>query len=177
MSSPSISPVTAYTVRLPDGQEFGPASIAQIAAWARDGRLPMGAKLVGPDGGISDASVHAELANHLVRATTNVHRPPTDQPAFDNTGLGRIIPTSNPASLISYYVGLISCLTGPLGLIGGTVAIVFGIKALKRFKANPAIHGRTHAWVGILTGTLALLLGILSSVALVRAVPAILDAI
>ncbi len=169
MSSP-ISPVAAYTVRLPDGQEFGPAPIAQIAAWARDGRIPVGAKLVGPDGGISDASVHAEIANHLVRPASNIHRPPTDQPAIDNSGLGRLIPASNPAALISYYVGIVSCITGPLGLIGGAVAIVFGVKALRRYSANPAIHGRTHAWVGLAFGTLAFLLGLLFTVGIVIAV-------
>jgi hypothetical protein len=64
--------------------------------------------------------------------------------------MGRMIPKKNPAALIAYYAGLGSCLCG----LAGPVALYFGLKALRAYKANPEIHGRTHAWVGVILGGL-----------------------
>ncbi len=159
---------TSYLLRLPSGEEFGPAPIGEIAVWAKDGRVPLGAKLIGPQGGVSDASVHAELAPLLVRSSVSIQPTGPGSTTGPASGLERLIPTSNPASLVAYYTGIIGALfailLAPIGFIAGIVAIVYGVKALKIVNAEPARHGRTHAWVGILAGVFCVLFGALLTV-------------
>ena len=73
--------------------------------------------------------------------------------AAADSGMGRMIPKKNPASLIAYYGGIFSCVCW----LGGPVVLYFGLKALRDYRANPAIHGKTHAWVGIILGGLSTL--------------------
>ncbi len=164
---------TAYLLRLPSGEEFGPAPIADIATWAKDGRVPLGAKLIGPQGGVSDASVHAELAPHLVRSAVSVQPTGPVSTGAPASGIDRLIPTGNPASLISYYTGIIGALfavlLGPIGAIAGVVAIIYGVKALKVAKAEPARHGKTHAWVGLIAGAFCVLFGSLYTLVVIVA--------
>lgn len=67
-----------------------------------------------------------------------------------------VVPYKNVPALIGYYLGifsLIPCLGGilPFG------AIPLGIIGLKNARANPQAHGKAHAWVAIVLGSLALL--------------------
>lgn len=62
-----------------------------------------------------------------------------------------MIPLKNPMALSSYYIGLFSLLPF-IGLLMGISAVVLGILGLKAARANPAIKGVTHAWVGIICG-------------------------
>ena len=74
-------------------------------------------------------------------------------------GLGRMIPSGNPSALTAYYLGLFSiipCLAIPMGI----AAVVLGVRGLKLAKERPEVHGRTHAWVGIIAGGLFALLNI-----------------
>lgn len=73
--------------------------------------------------------------------------------------LGVLVPTKNPHSLWSYYLGIFS-LIPCLGILMGIAAIILGAMAIKRFNANPAIRGRTHAIVGIVAGALCILIQI-----------------
>jgi hypothetical protein len=80
---------------------------------------------------------------------------PTDQgtsqaPLSDNT-LGGLIPTNNKNALIAYYIGLFSLLP-LLGLVMAPLAVWLGRKGLVFATQNPAVKGRTHAWVGIICG-------------------------
>jgi hypothetical protein len=79
------------------------------------------------------------------------------QPAQDGA-LASIIPTSNPPSLVSYYCGVFSLTVCP-GFILGPIAIISGVKALNRIKAQPGLKGRGHALTGIITGSIGSLLG------------------
>ena len=66
-------------------------------------------------------------------------------------GIERLIPTHNPSALTAYYLGIFSiipCLAIPMGI----AAVVLGLRGLKLFKSHPEVHGRTHAWVGIIAG-------------------------
>lgn len=87
---------------------------------------------------------------------------PAPPPGFTPSDmLGGMIPTGNPASLIAYYcsiAGLLPCLAP----ICAPIAIIKGRQGLAAHRENPAIAGRTHSLVGIILGTLdlVLLLGI-----------------
>ena len=66
---------------------------------------------------------------------------------------GRIIPNKNPFALTAYYLWVFSLL--PLiGFPLGIAAFIFGLLGLKKHKANPAIKGLVHAWIGIVGGGL-----------------------
>ena len=64
---------------------------------------------------------------------------------------GGLIPYKNPKALISYYLG-IAALLPIIGFPFGIASFVLGILGLKARKANPAIKGSVHAWIGILFG-------------------------
>lgn len=63
------------------------------------------------------------------------------------------IPYKNPPALIGYYLGVLS-LIPLIGFPLGIAAFIFGLLGLKKRKANPAIKGRVHAWIGIVGGGL-----------------------
>lgn len=101
--------------------------------------------------------------------------PPNLQPAnpsseTDNTG--GLIPYKNPHALIAYYLGLFS-LFPCVGLLLAIPAFILGIMGLKRYKANPIIHGSVHAWIGIVMGGLMTL--VWSASILLFIIVAILD--
>jgi len=73
--------------------------------------------------------------------------------------LESMIPTSNPDSLISYYLGLFSIMP-LLGLPMSIVALVKGRKALLFTKEHGVKAGATHARVGIGCGSIGLLLNL-----------------
>lgn len=90
------------------------------------------------------------------------------EPQGDSTG--GVIPYKNPKALIAYYLGIVSGL--PLiGFPFGVAAFVLGIMGLRARKANPAIKGSAHAWIGIGCGGLFMLLwgavGVMVIVALI----------
>ncbi len=96
------------------------------------------------------------------------HAPPPLPPAAGDpvryhesagSGLGVLVPTKNPHSLWSYYLGIFS-LFPCLGVATGVTAVILGVMAIKRFNANPAIRGRTHAIVGIVAGALCVVIQI-----------------
>ena len=93
------------------------------------------------------------------------------EPAGDLTGdsTGGVIPYKNPSALIAYYLGLFSGF--PLiGLPLGLAAFVLGIMGLRARRANPAVKGAVHAWIGIGCGGLFALLWTLAAVGILIAV-------
>ncbi len=74
--------------------------------------------------------------------------------------IATIIPYKNAAALTAYYLGLFSCLP-VLGLPMAVIALVLGVKGLKAAKATPKVHGTAHAWIGLVCGTIGLLLNLL----------------
>jgi len=65
--------------------------------------------------------------------------------------LDAIIPVKNGAALTAYYVGLF-CFIPVIGLPMAVFAFISGLNGYKFAKANPEVHGKAHAWVGIICG-------------------------
>lgn len=61
------------------------------------------------------------------------------------------VPTKNAPALVAYYLGLFS-LFPLMGSLLGVIAVYYGIQGLRRFRENPAVRGKTHAWVGLICG-------------------------
>ena|SRR5579863_2176113 len=80
---------------------------------------------------------------------------------------GGVIPYKNPPALIAYYCGIFSiaaCIPIPLILLPLPIAaFVFGIKGLKKAKAEPHVKGQVHAWIGIIGGAIFTILGLIMS--------------
>jgi len=72
-------------------------------------------------------------------------------PGYNPTG--GLIPYRNTPALISYYMGIFSII--PLvGIPLGIIAVVLGIRGLKKANRDPSVKGKVHAWVGIIVGGL-----------------------
>ena len=72
-------------------------------------------------------------------------------PVEQGDSTGGIIPYKNGPALAAYYLGVFSiipCFGLPLAI----PALILGIIGLKKRKANPAIKGTCHAWIGIILG-------------------------
>lgn len=145
--------VGTYRLRWSDGRVFGPASIEAIRAWGREGRVPPDSILEGVEGGEPiPVTTDSELAR-IVQA------PPTERsPARDFSGMGQgpsLIPTRNPQALTAYYLAVASLLP-VFGLVLAPLAIVLGVGGLRRYRADPAVSGVTHAWIAIIGGSIML---------------------
>lgn len=79
-----------------------------------------------------------------------------------------IIPYKNAAALAAYYLGLFSCFP-ILGLPLAIAALVLGIMGLRNVGRNPQMKGTVHAWVGLICGTIGLLINGFLSIGLVIA--------
>jgi hypothetical protein len=76
--------------------------------------------------------------------------------ASDSMGeqmLETVVPIKNGPALLSYYTGLFS-LFPVFGLPLAIVAIISGRRGLSNAKANPQLHGKAHAWIGLACGWL-----------------------
>lgn len=142
-----------FHVHPPAGGSFGPATMEMIAQWAREGRVPREARIVGADGSSALAGEHPRLM-------AIVNAPPTVSgaipPPRDDGGVSVVIPYKNGAALAGYYVS-IGALIPIVGLVLGPVAIVLGVLGVRARNRNPAVHGLAHAWVAIVLGTLVVL--------------------
>ena len=86
---------------------------------------------------------------------SDVVPPPLPLDPLPSSGISRLIPANNPCALISYYCGVFSLIPG-LGRLIALAAIPLGVVGLRKVKREPAVHGTTHAWVGIVLGTLSI---------------------
>jgi hypothetical protein len=68
-----------------------------------------------------------------------------------------MIPTKNGPALAAYYLGIFSVIPF-LGIPMGIIALILGIKGLRRAREHPEAKGKVHAWVGIIAGGLFALL-------------------
>jgi hypothetical protein len=82
---------------------------------------------------------------------------PAPLPQGEGDSTGGLIPYKNMPALLAYYLGLFS-LFPIIGFFLGVAAFVLGIIGLRKRKANPAIKGSVHAWIGIVMGGLCALL-------------------
>jgi hypothetical protein len=79
------------------------------------------------------------------------------RPGAGDETVATIIPYRNAPALIAYYLGLFSCFP-VLGLIMAIVALILGVKGLGEARRNPQAHGKLHAWVGLVCGTIGLMI-------------------
>ena len=80
---------------------------------------------------------------------------------------GGLIPYLNGPALIAYYCGLFSllaCIPIFIFLPLPVIAVVCGVKGLKRAKAEPRVRGQVHAWIGIIFGSICGLGGLILSI-------------
>jgi hypothetical protein len=73
-------------------------------------------------------------------------------------GVSTVIPYKNKPALFAYYLGVFCILCPPILCLP---AITLGVLGLKNVQATPAVKGTGHAIVGIVSGTVFLLLSIL----------------
>jgi hypothetical protein len=103
--------------------------------------------------------------------TPNSPTPPPPGAGGDEP-VSYVIPYKNVPALIAYYLGVFSfsaCIP-ILGIVGvgmGIAALVLGIRGLKVAAANPQAHGRVHAWIGIIGGTVFALIGLAINIAMI----------
>ncbi len=156
---------STYRVRNADGSEYGPVELDALRQWAIQGRIATSAMIVPEGGGEGEpAGAHPAIAS-ILSAPPTVRGSVPEAPRGDATG--GLIPYKNPPALTAYYVGIcawIGLLVPPLGVIVGVVAVVLGIKGLRLRAREPEVKGSIHAWVGILSGGLVALLGLVITV-------------
>jgi len=153
---------TKYHVKLSDGRQFGPANMAMLIKWAKEGRIPQDAMLVPDDGREPFAAVEeAAIKIHILA-------PPTVAsgivPNKDEEGPA-LVPYKNPAALVGYYIGVCSCIPF-IGILLGPAAIILGIKGLLTVKKHPLKKGTAHAWMSISFGIVGIVVSILVSLVL-----------
>ena len=68
-----------------------------------------------------------------------------------------MIPYKNTSALIAYYLGVFCILCPPILSIP---ALVLGIKGLRKVSENPEAKGTVHARIGIVSGSVFLILSI-----------------
>ena len=90
--------------------------------------------------------------------------------ATEGDATGGLIPYKNPPALIAYYCGLFSLIACiPFFFPLPIVALVLGIKGLRKAKAEPHVKGQVHAWIGIVCGAIFSVIGIAMTVVVVIA--------
>lgn len=75
----------------------------------------------------------------------------------DDSGVSTIIPYHNKPALIAYYLGVFCIACPPLLCLP---AMILGIIGLRNVRANPEVKGKAHALIGIISGSVFLLLSI-----------------
>ncbi len=153
------------TLRYANGQEYGPASWAQLVQWRMDGRVPDDAIIVDVATGMTQpVMTFAQLA--ALAPSSLVPPTPAAGPAAGPSISDHLIPMKNPPSLVAYYCGifgLIPCFT----VVLGPVALIAGIIGLR--KAREREVGFTHALTGVIIGSLETLACVIGAVFLIRA--------
>jgi hypothetical protein len=79
---------------------------------------------------------------------------------------GGLIPYKNPHALAAYYLGVFSVIPC-VGFVLGCGAVPLGISGLRQRAKHPVIRGSLHAWVGIVLGSLAVLVHLAFAILLV----------
>lgn len=101
----------------------------------------------------------------------NVSQQPPQPPRQESANaLDAIIPT-NPLAAVSCYTGIVSMILCIFGPLLGPIAIITGYLGLKKWNVTETSYGKTtstiRAWIGIVTGILGTLLGIVVLIAII----------
>ena len=167
------------------GKRHGPYAIGAVNGGIASGKMPLAGTLAWWEGcgewrpladvpGI-DLPVRQQPVPpvphptaHAVPAAPPVAPAPplVGPPVGDATG--GIIPYKNAPALLAYYLGIAS-LMPVLGFFTGIAAVALGIRGLRKRRAEPHVKGSVHAWIGIVLGSLSLLVHVLIIVAMIVA--------
>jgi len=144
-------------LRTADGKEYGPVPLWTMRQWQQEGRVPADAVLI-------DAATWETRPAAVVLAGPVMPPPMTGAPtSAAPSATDHLIPTKNPKALIAYYTGVFSLI--PCIWIIGIAALILGIMGLR--DARTLGVGRTHAIVGIVLGSLEILLTLAGITAIV----------
>ncbi|MBX3373548.1 MAG: hypothetical protein KF817_06925 [Phycisphaeraceae bacterium] len=174
-----------YHVRFATGEQFGPATMDTLEAWAREGRVPPTAFLIpvrddGSDAGapprqpIPVTSIHtlaqiidpalavrdpSSSAAARMPGAPVPSTPPTEYDpatgAEPDSPIATLIPYRNPLALAAYYVSVFA-LIPIVGVILAPIAIALAIAGLVARRRMPQRRGAAHAWVAIVLSLLIL---------------------
>lgn len=139
--------MNSYVLIGPDGSRQE-VDLAQLQQWASSGQLPAQAPIITPEGVQTTAGQLPDLATAM-----RIGSAPA-MPAAPS-----MIPTNNPDALWGYYLGIF-CMFPFLGAPLVPFAIIKARRGLKAYQANPAIHGKTHSMVGLVTGYIGLVINV-----------------
>jgi hypothetical protein len=142
---------TKYTLRWADGQEFGPATLATLQQWAREGRVPRDAVLVPADGSATAPVMSVPDLARLVAAPPTVAGAMSAPPPAPDAPLSGLIPYRNTPALVGYYLAVFSLLMGP---VLGVPAVILGIVGLVKVRRQPHVRGTAHAIIAIVGGAI-----------------------
>jgi len=139
--------VSQYTVTTPEGRRFGPTDFQTLSQWAREGRLAPGMMV---EDLLSGQSMTASAVPGLFAQGSEVTYAPYARP----------VPSVRDHGLAALIVGLVGVVAWCLPIAGlpvGITAIILGARSLKG-------EDRTKALIGIVLGTLCLLLSIANAI-------------
>ena len=136
-----------YLIQTPDGRVFGPATVAEIIDWAKQGSLPT-----------QSIAIEETTGNRMP-----VSAIPGLMDAVPGGGLEFFIPR-NTWALVSYYSAFLAilgffCYCLP-GMAIGALSIGAGIAGLRFASLNPEAKGAYHCYFGIAVGALCILVGL-----------------
>ena len=146
-----------YKIKGTGGAEYGPVSTEELQHWIAQNRCTR-ESLVEVDG--SGEWVPLATLPEYSRAFA-APVPAAAASGQGEGGVSTVIPYKNVPALIAYYVGVFCIICPPLLCFP---AIILGVIGLRRVKENPEVKGTAHAWIGILSGSLFLLLSIVIGV-------------
>lgn len=144
-----MDPTATLTLRLANGQEFGPASLDDVVEWARQRRVPKDAVLVSSEDGSTRPVLDESRLRVILLAPPTEPTGAVEQPLGPDSTVHVVIPSRNPCALIAYYFAVFSIVMPFLA----PLAIILGIYGVRARAKRPAVHGLAHAWVGIIGGT------------------------
>lgn len=145
-----------YRIIGADEKEYGPISADQLRLWISEGRINAASKVRREEDPVwKTAGDFPELAPLLTSAP-----PPPPQPRPTTITYDPAPAKNNPLALWSMITGIVSvaCCCN----IIGPVSIILGIIGLSQIKKNPAQRGKGFAIAGIVLGSLALVMMIVS---------------
>ena len=140
-----------YTVRLANGETFGPADRDVLVQWARESRIPHQAMIESSDG----ERVSADSLPWIVEA--RVRSVPPRSPEGLATGerapnaIDHVIPLRNVPALFAWYLGVFSLIPF-LGIPLGIAAVILGVIGLLKARQSSVKVGFWHSVLGILLG-------------------------
>lgn len=166
-----------YYVRIPNGQEFGPADRSTILAWETQGRVNDTCQIRSQDEGkLIDFSLWKQDGYATPVPTSS----PTGLPRYSSANvygdqIGRVEVPANQSVVVArsrattvLILGIcswLSCVTLFAAPVCALIAIAFGVTELGRIKRGEISSNERHiVWIGIVLGVANLLFVVIFAV-------------